>query len=256
MIFQIHYSTDVGIKKSVNQDSLCIKKAKTRSGNIVMAILCDGMGGLDCGEVASATVVRAFAKWFEQELPRKLQDISIEKIREDWTLLVNQQNKELYLYGKKNEIQLGTTITGILVLADGEYFIIHVGDSRAYKISQNRIDQLTEDQSLVAREVKKGNITRAQAETDPRRNILLQCIGVSTTVEAECQRGKVLFGDILLICSDGFRHKLQEEEILEKIHDADLKTEKEIHQILELLIKENKNRGEADNISAILIKAD
>lgn len=256
MIFQTCYSTDIGIRKTVNQDSLCIKKAKSQKGNIVMAVLCDGMGGLSCGEVASAAVVRTFAEWFEKELPRQLPDISTEKIKKEWIALINQINRKLYLYGINNEIQMGTTVTGILIFSDEEYFIIHVGDSRVYKIRINKIEQLTEDQSLVAQEIRKGKITKEQAATDPRKNILLQCIGASTTVEPECQNGKVISGDIFLLCTDGFRHKLQEEEILGRIQGAELKTEKEIRQVLELLIKENKSRGEADNISAILIKAD
>ena len=69
-LFALH--TDVGIKKKTNQDSLCVKEASTPNGNILMALVCDGMGGLEKGEVASATIIKAFSKWFQEELPYDL----------------------------------------------------------------------------------------------------------------------------------------------------------------------------------------
>lgn len=220
-----------------------------------MAVLCDGMGGLSYGEVASATVVRRFAQWFEQELPAKLRGLSCEVVKKEWVSLVQQLNEKLWVYGKKNDVQLGTTVTAIFILEYGNYVIIHVGDSRAYRITKNNIEQLTEDQSLVAREVKKGNITKEQAAVDSRKNILLQCIGVSKNVEPECIEGNAISGEIILLCTDGFRHKLTEEELLGKINGSITETEAEIQQALAMLVNENEERGETDNISAIMIKA-
>lgn len=255
MEFQINYSTDIGIRKQVNQDSLCIRKAKTVQGNLAMAVLCDGMGGLSYGEVASATVVRRFAQWFEQELPTKLRELSCELIKKEWASLVRQLNEKLWVYGKQYDVQLGTTVTAIFILDNGNYVIIHVGDSRAYRITKNNIEQLTEDQSLVAREVKKGNITKEQAAIDLRRNILLQCIGVSQNVEPECIVGNAISEDVFLLCTDGFRHKFTAEELFRRINGSRTESEAEIQQVLAMLVKENEERGETDNISAIMIKA-
>ncbi len=254
MIFQVGYSTDIGIRKKVNQDSLCIKKAKTERGCITMAVLCDGMGGLAYGEVASATVVRAFSKWFEQELPKKWRTATVEMIEQEWLLLVRELNEKLWKYGNENNVQLGTTVTAVLILEDGKYIIVHVGDSRIYRIKDHSIEQLTEDQTLVAREVKKGIITKEQASTDPRRNVLLQCIGGSKNIEAKCRNGNAFSDEMFLLCSDGFRHKMTETEMLASIWGKGIKTESEIKEVLELLIQRNKERGETDNISAILIK--
>lgn len=113
----------------------------------MLAVICDGMGGLSQGELASATVVRGFADWFVRELPG----------------LIRQRE--------------------------------------------------TEDQSYVAREVKRGNMTLEQARTDTRRNVLLQCIGASAEVMPELKEGKIKFGNTYLLCSDGFRHELTEEEM-------------------------------------------
>ena len=86
MKFKITVDSDVGIFKSTNQDSVLVKHASTDLGEVVMAIICDGMGGLQKGELASATVVRAFSKWFEEELPFELNHVDMNVIGGKWTI--------------------------------------------------------------------------------------------------------------------------------------------------------------------------
>ena len=154
------FCTDVGIKKKVNQDSLCIKKALLKDKTVLMALVCDGMGGLSKGELASATVIRGFSDWFVKDLVSTQGDF--DKIRKQWENLIISLNTKLWNYGKKNAAELGTTLTAILFVEGKEYLIAQVGDSRAYEIGQT-INQITEDQSFVAREVKRGNMTKEQA---------------------------------------------------------------------------------------------
>lgn len=255
MKFNVALHTDVGIKKQTNQDSLCVKQAETEKGTILLAIVCDGMGGLEKGEVASATVITAFSIWFEQELPVLLgQKTCFEDIRYRWERMIKEQNQNIGEYGRKNHIQLGTTISAILILEDGRYIIGHVGDSRIYKITDVDIEILTSDQTLMAREISRGNMTVEQAERDPRRNVLLQCIGASKIVEPEFVEGVIASNACYMLCSDGFRHVVTSEEIKDGFKPSVNSDEGEMKRNIVRLIELNKERQETDNISAILIK--
>ena len=92
MRFTATADTDVGLTKDINQDSLLLKHAKANEKEILMAIICDGMGGLALGELASATVIRAFAEWFDKELPFELKQLDMHVIAEKWTLLLKELN--------------------------------------------------------------------------------------------------------------------------------------------------------------------
>ncbi len=255
MEFNIAIHTDVGIRKDTNQDSLCIKQAQIDKGNILLAIVCDGMGGLEKGEVASATVINAFSQWFEKELPRQLAtDDYEEEIRYRWERLIKEQNLIISEYGRNNRIQLGSTITALLIYENGKYVIGHVGDSRAYRIWNEGIEMLTTDQTVVANEIRLGRLTKEQAENDPRRNVLLQCIGASRIVEPEFFFGEVKSGECYMLCSDGFRHVVTDEEIQEGFAPHNNCEESSMKENIVRLIELNKTRGETDNISAILIK--
>lgn len=164
----MHYfataDTDIGNTKSTNQDSLLIKHAIYCGGEVMLAVICDGMGGLSKGELASATVIKEFSKWFEEELPYELEKLDMNVIGEKWSLLLKELNIRIIEYGQLNHISLGTTFTGILMVND-KYVIGHVGDTRVYFIG-NGMMQLTEDQTFVAREIKKGTMTPEQAAKD------------------------------------------------------------------------------------------
>lgn len=139
------YGTDIGTKKKVNQDSLCVKIAVVKDKTVCMAVLCDGMGGLSKGELASATVVQGFSDWFMKTLPYT--DGKVSLIKEQWENLIVNLNGKIWNYGKKHEVELGTTLTVILLIDYKQYIIAQVGDSRTYRIDSALV-QLTEDQSL------------------------------------------------------------------------------------------------------------
>ncbi len=255
MEYNVAIKTDIGIKKETNQDSCCIKEAVTEKGTIIFAVLCDGMGGLAKGEVASATLIDVFSTWFETEMPIILnQEKTIKEIKHRWDRIIKEQNQRIASYGKSLNIQLGSTITALIVLENGEYLIGHVGDSRAYKITDYKIEKLTEDQTVVAREVKLGKLTAEQAESDPRRNVLLQCVGASRIVEPVFYIGSVQENECYMLCSDGFRHVVSSEEIQKAFSPCNNMDEKDMLNHIEELIELNKFRHENDNITALLIK--
>lgn len=254
MQFQIAVHTDVGIRKTTNQDSLAVREAETPEGRLLMAVLCDGMGGLSKGELASATIIRAFTAWFERELPFLLyrQD-RWEEIQYQWDRKIKELNQNILEYGGNHHIQLGSTITALLFLENGEYLIGHVGDCRAYRIEDGVPIQLTTDQTLVANEVRLGRITPEQAEKDSRRNVLLQCVGASRVVEPEFLLGQGRVGERYLLCSDGFRHQITSEEIGRFCSSQSCPEENSMQQSLIQLTEFCKARGETDNITAVLL---
>lgn len=253
MKFVATADTDIGITKSTNQDSALIKHASTSVGEVMMAIVCDGMGGLEKGELASATVVRSFSRWFDEELPALLGRGALEDICRIWARKLKELNAQIGRYGSSLGVDIGTTFTGVLFV-DDRYVFAHVGDSRLYFIN-NSLKQLTEDQTFVMREVKRGNMTLEQAERDRRRNILLQCVGASKKVEPQVGTGRTERG-VYMLCSDGFRHVISPEEIRETFHPVNLMNKKAMHGNARYLIEQAKARKERDNISVILVKVD
>lgn len=246
--------TDVGISKDINQDAFCLKIAKTPTANIAFAVMCDGMGGLKSGEYASALVVNAFSNWFENEFPAvAVGNINLNAVLERWKAIVLDQGQKILNYGTSRNISLGTTITALLIV-NNQFINIHVGDSRLYKIS-DAMHQLTKDQTVAAFEVEQRRMTVEEAKNDRRNSILLQCVGASKVIEPFVQMGTVAENEAFMLCSDGFRHHVSDDEMYGVISPVLLTSEKVMKKSLVDLIELNKSRGEKDNITALLIKA-
>lgn len=266
------YDTDIGKSKSVNQDALCIKEAQTSCGLITMALVCDGMGGYSSGEVASSTVVKAFSEWFENKLPFMLDgSFTLDMVRHEWNELAKLYSKLTVEYGLKLQpsIKLGTTLTAILITERYGAEIIHVGDSRLYKIA-SVFEQVTQDHTKIAYlvandklELKDKDLKLTQEQKEyviehhPERHILSQCIGGSRVectpsnyrLAAEEYSGGMAF----LICSDGFRHELTKHELSDIFKYEELDTEATMKQKIRQTIDLNIQRGETDNITAVLL---
>lgn len=253
MAFLTAHHTDVGIKKKTNQDALLLKTANTPKGSVGLFIVCDGMGGLSHGELASATVIRGMAEWFDAEMPRLSRSEHIEEeIYSELAKCIKQLNEKILHYGETSKVKLGTTMTALLIVQH-KYYIAHVGDSRAYSIS-NSMNQLTQDQTLVAREVARGNITEEQAKMDPRRNVLLQCVGATKEIEIEFSTGNVQANTVFMLCSDGFYHQITQEELALNLKPEPITNDKQLKGKVVELVELVKARKEVDNISVVAAK--
>ena len=260
MNFIISANTDIGLVKETNQDSLSVMSLSTPIGPMVFAILCDGMGGLSKGEVASGAVVRAFRDWAEKSLPNLCNSEPEDHvIRQQWVDLIKEQNDRIKHYGDLESdrlgelVRLGTTAV-IMLLTQTRYYILNVGDSRAYEIDNYSIRQITTDHTLVAMEVALGHLTEEEARVDPRRNVLIQSIGSTESVSPEMFFGDVRQDAVYMLCSDGFRHEITEEEIKEAFSPSGLSSFGDMKQAGESLIELNKRRMERDNISVVLVR--
>lgn len=172
MNFMIASHSDVGIKKNTNQDSLLIKVAQTNLGKVCLCVVCDGMGGLAKGELASATVIRTFENWFENAFPELIQrEFDPEELRLQWDNIVLEQNQKISAYAASQGTRMGTTIVALLIIGN-EYYIMNVGDSRAYLLT-DQLSLLTKDQTVVQYQLDMGMITWEEARVHPQRNVLL-----------------------------------------------------------------------------------
>lgn len=253
MNYIVSANTDIGLVKNTNQDSLSVKVINTPIGKMTFAILCDGMGGLAKGEVASASVIRTFDGWVKGELEKLCHsELDANVIKAQWEKLLLEQNVVIKAYGARQGVKLGTTAV-VMLLTDRQYFIMNVGDSRAYEITE-QLSQLTNDQTFVAREVALGNMTPEQAEVDSRRSVLLQCIGASEEVYPDFFTGETKQNATYMLCSDGFRHEITPQEIWEKFRPEVLMNDGDMSKNTIDLIELNKQRNERDNISVVLVR--
>jgi serine/threonine protein phosphatase PrpC len=255
MEFTATYNTDIGIRKNTNQDSLAIRIIDSPIGQVAFGIVCDGMGGLAKGELASREVIMAFCQWFDEKLTDMVltNSFTVAKLRDDWHSIILSQNMRLGKYGADNNLMLGTTVSAILMLND-EFYIVHVGDSRIYEMTSEGSRMLTNDQTFVAREVAMGRMTPEQAKIDPRRSVLLQCVGASPVVEPDFVKGHLKKDAVYMLCSDGFRHQISDEEMIDKLGPKACSSEEEMKYGCVYLTEMVKNRKETDNITVAVIK--
>lgn len=253
MNFFIAALTDKGVRRPTNQDSLFTRQFMTGCGKYAFAILCDGMGGLQHGELASTSIVSAFSAWANERLPILEEPLMDHEIRREWTGLIQLNNQELLTYGLANSCKLGSTVT-VLLLSEIRYFILNIGDTRAYELYDG-CRQLTVDHTVIADEISMGNLTPEQAEASPIKNILTRCVGVYDHVYPDMFFGDTRPGAVYLLCSDGFRHRISAVEMAEYLKPRSSDPAQELRRGEGKLIELVKERGEKDNISVVAIYA-
>ena len=263
--------TNIGDTRQMNQDSYAIKVASTEIGDVAMVVVADGMGGLTAGELASATAVREFSRWFDEKLPMSLETMrnsvgGFERYVEgQWRGLAQEINLKVMRHGMHTQTSLGTTLT-VMLAVGARYSIAHVGDSRAYEITDEGTRQLTTDQTWVQQQYEAGLMSAEEARVHSRRNVLLQCLGASREVDPQVIHGNLRSGATYLLCSDGLGHELTSAELagwlapraLEGACYVEGDFEDSFDQaaaigLLDGMAKCAISRGEHDNITAVML---
>lgn len=229
---------DKGARKS-NQDSVSLQQVSIRGKKVVFALICDGIGGLRQGEIASGFVAERMTEWFYAEgvgmLKRKK---GRRKIERAGLRALYGCNEEMRRYGVKEGIELGTTAT-MLLLQGTRYMLWHSGDTRMYRVfgrnRRFRMKQLTKDHTV-------------------DNHTLIRCVGSFPWKEPDVKSGRVKRKEILLLCSDGFRNRVPEEKIAEALHPSFLIAREQMGRRLRELAAYARRHGETDNISAIVVK--
>lgn len=250
------YYTDKGRRKAVNQDSLLVLREKYEKGEAVLAVICDGMGGLEKGEVASQAVVRHFSEWFQEifvQIKEKEEEDFEDELYESWENLLQAAHQQIRQYGKLNGIKIGTTVTAFL-LARGNYYFTHIGDCRLYELTE-KISCLTADQTLASLGSMDNRNLTGKEKGKKSSSILIQGLGASEKIRPIYQSGRVTEDTVYLLCSDGFRHEISEKELLTAFDPAEMDSEEKMAVKAKEITEEVLERGEKDNISVILIRA-
>lgn len=220
--------SDIGVKRGENQDNYWSALMNIDGSEAGFICLCDGMGGLKDGGLASKIVVESVRDSVKEGISfRNLEDVLV------------QASKNIYELGQSQQIMMGTTCT-VLQCYEGNYEILHVGDTRCYLLRGTDFTSLTVDHSAL----RQYGITRESNETLWRRykNLLTRCIGVKPTVAVDYYSGTYQEGDIFFVCSDGMWHYFNNNTLVkEDLFD------------LENLIKKCIQEGETDNITASLL---
>jgi len=237
-------ATDLGRKRPQNEDSYAVlipedESERERHGTLL--VVADGMGGSLSGEVASRLAVETVVHAMEQSRGADM-IADLRHAIESANRVVHEKSlSDPELNG------MGTTCT-VVVIRDDYAWVAHVGDSRAYLVRGERIRQLTQDHSLVARLIERKEITREQARRDPRRNIVTRSIGAANEVEADVFKADIRLraGDAILVCSDGLHGQFRDLELAEIIANGETDT------LCDQLIAEANDRGGPDNITVVV----
>lgn len=237
-----------GMVRSHNEDAISVNPANR------FAILADGMGGYNAGEVASAIAIAVIEELLETRLKQggaNALSYSGKGIRQLITESVDSANRAILTMAQGDAAYNGMGTTLVLAMLHKEIMVIaHIGDSRAYRLRQGKLDQITRDHSVLQDQIDSGLISPEMAQFSPNRHLITRAVGVDPQVETEIHEHPVEPGDIYLLCSDGLSDMLTAEEISAVFEVADASLEANCNTLID---RANANGGR-DNVSAILIK--
>jgi len=237
-VIKLYSKSDIGIKRMNNQD-FC--DTGYFDDGTAWIIVCDGMGGANGGNIASEI---ATEKTKEYLLKNYKVDSNLEKLLTD---AVETSNKIIYELSVSDEALsgMGTTIVAAII-KDGFAHVLHVGDSRAYIVRKDEIEQITIDHSMVQELLMLGSITALEAKNHPQRNIITRALGVRSEVDTEFDKVEFKNDEKLLLCTDGLTTMVEDEDIIEIFddHNAD--------ELAAALIDAANVNGGNDNITVAI----
>ena len=238
---QVWGVTHRGAVRQQNQDAFSIR---TLDDGRIIALVCDGMGGAQAGNVASSMAVELFMEQFLKEGGASGDEERMERA-------ADLANRQVFQRSTQEADCAGMGTTLVAALAGGqEAVILNEGDSRAYHVNEDGIVLITRDHSLVEDLVERGELTRDQARCHPHKNLITRALGAEPVLMADCFRQPLSPGDYLLLCSDGLSNVVDEQEMLyEVIHGGEAET------CCQRLLEVALDRGAPDNVTVVLIRS-
>ncbi len=243
MLFQYVMESDTGKKREVNEDRVAVLK---RTDGLMLALVADGMGGHNAGDVASEMTVTAMSKHFLEADSENFASVESKKRwLDDKVQLINS---EVYSYAEGHPECKGMGTTLIAVLIENNLCVVcHIGDSRVYKFN-GKGEQVTRDHSYVNVLVDSGEISEEEAEDHPKKNWIVRALGTERGIEGDMVELELSDSSYLLICTDGLSNKVSKEEIADIVasHSA-------LSQKGQDLVDLANDKGGEDNISFVLL---
>lgn len=235
--------TDVGLRRHENQDTFAVEQGE----KLLIAVVCDGMGGAEGGQIASSLAVETFMKEIRALLRA---DMTTGQLRELASFCVAKANTAVYQRALQDPAYqgMGTTLVSA-VAGERDAVICNIGDSRAYLIHNGEMMRITHDHSVVQTLVENGDITAEEARTHPNRNLITRALGPDETTLCDAFDVSFAHGDKILLCTDGLVVTATDEEIC-RIVCADKRAEEKLDDLIALA----KVQGAPDNVTAVLIE--
>ena len=245
MPYEFFSALDAGRARSNNEDSVALDDTSA------LAVLADGMGGYNAGEVASSMAT----SFIRTELGRWLREAGVQasdaEVRRAMDICVDNANRAIFNAANANPqyAGMGTTLV-VAAFREARLLVGHVGDSRAYRLRGGRLAQITRDHSLLQEQIDAGLITPEQAAFSANKNLVTRAVGVEDTVLLETHVHEVQPGDVYLMCSDGLSDMLTDATIAQI-----LLSNGAIADAAQALVDAANDAGGKDNISVILARA-
>ncbi len=229
--------TDVGLKRTNNEDAFVVKSA------LRFCLAADGMGGAAAGELASSIFAETAKKVFAGSVDRTEKE-AISLVKKSFA----SANRRILDHVGRNKSHEGMGCTAeLLVFYNSGYALGHIGDSRTYRLRQGALKQLTQDHSFVQDQINQGLISLEEAKNHHLRNVILRAVGVSDKLSLDILKGKILQGDLFLLCSDGLTDMVEDSKIQQV-----LSAPTPLPQKADELIDAAKSAGGNDNITVVL----
>ena len=251
--FDIEFAavTDIGKIREKNEDSVLI------SSDLGLGVGADGLGGHSAGEIASNIAVHVLEETIrkvntgELKMPETFLP-KLDNTERKMLMAANLANAAIYTTAQASEIykMMGTTLTGVMFDGDNAT-AVHVGDSRIYLFRDGKLVQVTTDHSLAMEHVRRGLLTKAEADKSKIQNVLTRAMGIKKNVEFDLLRFPVKLGDVMVLCSDGLYKGMNETQLAEQLEQG--KNLPLVKLCKQLVRVSNDNDGQ-DNISAVMIK--
>ncbi|RSL31381.1 Stp1/IreP family PP2C-type Ser/Thr phosphatase [Salibacterium salarium] len=236
------FVTDAGRVRDHNEDTGGIF---TNSVGEYLAVVADGMGGHQAGDVASDMVTNYLREAFEPIDKPFTPEQAEEWLRQQ----INTANKKIYETSLEQDKLAGMGTTVVTAVCTPSFAVIaHVGDSRAYHLSETEFQLKTEDHSLVNELKNNGQLTEEEAENHPRKNVLTRAIGTEEQIKSETMAMEWKVGEGIVLCSDGLTNKISPTEIKKNV-----KASSSLHECARTLIHTANERGGEDNITLAII---
>lgn len=236
--------SDVGKMRNINQDAVYYVDDE----KLPIYMVADGMGGHKSGEYASNLSIHVISRMYNEKREEMISgDMEIPQFIND---AFKAANEKIVKEGTEDDSikKMGTTLT-LVIVKDGEAFIGHIGDSRAYMIRSGEMIQLTHDHSLVAELLKSGSITAEEARVHPQKNVITKALGTDRDINPDIYTKELLKDDILFLCTDGLTNMITDEDLKDKILMAS-----ELPEMCGLLTNEANELGGPDNITILMAK--
>lgn len=248
---EISSHTDIGDVKQTNQDCIFSKSGTVGNHSVGLFIVADGCGGLAYGEEISNLVVAHFSRVWNHELKALLQynKIKANDVDELLEKAIRDINTSALAFSRQVESKVGSTAS-ILLTIDNRFYIKNVGDSRIYLLRGKNIVQLTEDQSLVADMIRNGEMTKEEAKSFKKKNVLTMCIGVFDEIRTYSNNGKIKAGDKFLLCCDGIHNHVSPEKMIKIAKNKKSPFEGKAEEIRNIIEPGMAN----DNVSTVICR--